>query len=439
MIANSIESRLLDRYERATRQPRLMMLYPPVSTGKPFVADVDAERLWSESPRSGTLYVHIPFCHRRCSFCPFYATVATTSEKEAYVENLLAEAALYASVVKPMRFSSVYLGGGTPSLLPASTIERLLDGLAREIAIDGADVTAEVNPATVDGPRLRELRAAGVTRVSIGIQSFNPEVLRASDRADTADRVLATVEAAQSASFRDVNVDLMYGLPEQTFAVWTEDLRTAARLAVPSLTLYSTVYLPAFQSRSESNGYHVASAAERLEMYDAAYDYLCGAGYPQPRFGAGAFYRSGLNPHRRNLSLGLPTLGLGTWAFSSSGPFAYHNRFPAGSWAEEVQHGRLPIRQLLVVPEGERARKYVIEALLLAYVSLDHFRELFGQELRQAFPAELAVLERLGLAAVEEGELRLTRKGGRHLREIRYLFASEAVVDGLERSGEQGL
>ncbi len=174
-------------------------------------------------------------------------------------------------------------------------------------------------------------------------------------------------------------------------------------------------------------------------MYARAYDYLDGAGYAQPHFGAGAFFRGGLNPHRRNVALGLPMLGLGTWAYSSSGRFAYHNRYPTPDWAREVEAGRLPIRQLLEIPERERARKWVIEALLLAYVNLADFRAAFGKELAEVFPAELAVLAEHCLAEANDGELRLTREGGRHLREIRYLFASEDVVDALESGVAQGL
>jgi len=104
-----------------------------------------------------------------------------------------------------------------------------------------------------------------------------------------------------------------------------------------------------------------------------------------------------------------------------------------------VRRGQPAIRQLVQVPDEERARKYVIEALLLAYVDLGEFRRRFGVPFEQVFADELAVLDRLGLARVIEGELRLTRRGGHHLREIRYLFASEAIVETLEADAEKGL
>jgi oxygen-independent coproporphyrinogen-3 oxidase len=439
MSDDRAESKLLERFERAVKSPRLMMLYPPVCTGRPYDGTPDARTLWRDSAPSGTLYLHVPFCGTRCVFCPFYAVVGHESDYQGYVSALLAEAALYAPNVRHVKFSSVYLGGGTPSVLPPSLIARLLRELGGMLRLEGADVSLEAHPSTIDRETVRGLCDAGVTRLSLGIQSFDPRVLQACGRGVSAADTLPAVEAALDAPLRDVNVDLMYGLPEQSMESWLTDLRTLAERRVPGLTLYATVYLPAFQSRCEEKHYTVPGADGGHAMYERAYEYLAQAGYDQPRFGAGAFLRGGLNAHRRNVALGLPTLGLGTWAYSSSGAFSWHNRYPTREWSDEVLNGRLPIRQLVAVPEEERSRKFVVEALLLAGLSLDRFRDACGVELETRFPAELGVLRRLDLAAVQDGDLRLTRKGARHLREIRYLFASDAVVETLEASLVQGI
>jgi oxygen-independent coproporphyrinogen-3 oxidase len=439
MVSLDAQSRLIERFERAVRSPRLMMLYPPVSTGQPYQGKPDGRGLWEHAVADGTLYVHVPFCQRRCAFCPFYAVVGTDEDYADYIDTVLAEAALFTPAAERVRFTSLYMGGGTPTVLPPALVERLLRGLGKRFRLEAADVSMEANPLHVDRSRLREYMAAGVTRLSLGVQSFDAHVLRASDRGDTVASVMPAVEAALAAPLRDFNVDLMYGLPDQTFGSWMGDLRRAAELGIPGLTLYGTVYVPSFQSRCEGEGRKVAGPQARLAMYEMAYDFLSKSGYPQPHFGAGAFQRHGLNPHRVNVSLGNPMLGLGTWAYSSVGPYAWHNQTPTPVWAAEVRAGRLPIHHLLPVPENERIRKYVIEALLLAYVNLEHFRSSFGKELKDTFPDELAVLSLLGLAAIEDGELRLTRKGGHHLREIRYLFASDAVVTSLETDEAAGL
>lgn len=431
--------RLLNRFERARAAPRLMMLYPPVCTGETYVGRPEARDLWAEASGSATLYVHVPFCAARCGFCPFYAVVPRNGDCEDYVSALLAEAALYAPHVSHLRFTSVYFGGGTPTLLPPTLVERILDRLRGLMHLQGADVTLEGHPGTVDDVTLRNLRAAGMTRLSLGVQSFDPDVLNASGRGDTADLVRPSVEAAMNASLREVNIDLMYGLPAQSFDTWEADLDTAVRMGIPSLTLYATVYLPAFRERCESAGHEIAGDDDRATMYERAHEMLDASGYPQPHFGAGAFLRGEMNPHRRNVALGRPTLGLGTWAYSSTGTWAYHNRTPAAAWAAEIRNGRLPIHRIVQVEPAERARRHVIEALLLSYVDLAHFKATWGLDLSDAFPAELEVLEQLGLTTVEDGELRLTRTGARHQREIRYLFASPDVVDALESEQRQGL
>jgi oxygen-independent coproporphyrinogen-3 oxidase len=435
MVSTDAQPRLLDRYERATHAPPLMMLYPPISTGRPYDGTLGAEGLWKGSAATGTLYVHVPFCHARCAFCPFYAVVGSESDYADYAEVLLTEAALYAPAVRHMSFSSIYFGGGTPSVVPPALIARLLRELGKLFRTEGADVSLEANPMSLTRESARALCAAGVTRLSLGVQAFDPRVLEACGRGETIERVIPALEAAMAAPLRDV----MYGLPEQDLDSWVQDLGVAARNAVPGLTLYGTVYLPSFQERCEKKGYIIPTAERRLAMYDLAYDYLTAAGYAQPHFGAGAFQRGGLNAHRINVSLGLPTLGLGTWAFSSSATHAWHNLTPAADWAREVKAGKLPIRQLVTISPEEEARKYVIEALLLAYVGLDQYRARFGEELTQRFANEIALLERTDLARLEYDELRLTRKGGRHLREIRYLFASEPVVEALESGAAQGL
>ncbi len=353
--------------------------------------------------------------------------------------SLLNELAQYSGPAKDLRFSSVYFGGGTPSVLPPKLVGRLMEGLRQRIGIADADVTLETHPSTVDRGKLADFIDAGINRLSFGIQSFDTLVLRACGRADTVDTVVPAVEAAMALPFRDVNVDLMYGLPDQSLQSWEKDLKTATGLGVHGFTLYATVYLPGFQNYAQAQHSYIPGAGDRDAMYDTAYAYLNEAGYDQPHFGSGAFKKGGLNALRRNVARARPTLGLGTWAFSSTGTYVYQNQFPRQKWLDDVAAGRPPIGRVARVDDKEHARKFAVEALLLAYLDLEAFRETFGMALDAAFPDELAVLVEDGLAEVQGSELRLTRKGGRHLREIRYLFASEPVVQAVESGRAKGL
>ena len=430
---------LRNRFNAAVQNPPMMMLYPPVSSGEEYRGQFDLSTMWRGVSGDASVYIHIPFCQTRCVFCPFHATIAREEHFEAYINSLMRELAQYSEPVKDLTFSSVYFGGGTPSVLPPKLVGRLIDGLRQHIDIGDADVTLETHPSTVDAGKLADFVSAGVNRLSFGIQSFDELVLRACGRGDTVDTVLPAVEAAMALPFRDVNLDLMYGLPEQSLESWENDLRVAAGLGVHGFTLYATVYLPGFKNYVEAQNSYIPTGDDRNTMYDMAYAYLNEAGYHQPHFGSGAFKKGGLNALRRNVARARPTLGLGTWAFSSTGAYVYQNQFPRAKWQEEVAQGRPPIRHVARVDDKEHARKFVVEALLLAYLDLDAFNETFGTQLDKAFPDEIAVLVEDGLAEIKGSELRLTRKGGRHLREIRYIFASETVVQAVESGRAKGL
>lgn len=430
---------LRQRFDEASRRPPMMMLYPPVSSGEEFDGQTAPHSMWAGVRGDATIYVHIPFCQTRCVFCPFHATIAKSDHFQAYIDGLLHEASLYSDAVRDVTFSSVYFGGGTPSVLPPPLMKRLIEGLCQRLHLADPDITVETHPSTVEAETFDGLLDAGVNRISLGIQSFNSLVLRACSRGDTVGKVETVLRSAIAAPFRDVNVDLMYGLPEQSLDIWKSDLWTAKQLGARNLTLYSTVYMPGFQSYVENQNSSIPSGDEKFSMYEAAYDYLNSEGFHQPHFGAGAFQKGGMNAHRRNVALGRPTLGLGTWAYSSTGTHVYQNQSPRIKWEAELAEGRPPVKQVARIGHTERPRKFVVEGLLLAYLNLGTFHELFGMPLEEAFPDELGVLLEDGLAVIHGDELRLTRKGGRHLREIRYLFASDRVVDAIESGRAKGL
>ncbi|MFR1994771.1 coproporphyrinogen-III oxidase family protein [Ruminococcus sp.] len=166
-----------------------------------------------ETGKAG-LYLHVPFCRRKCPYCDFYSVPAQAEMLEAYTEAVCRNLKQYADAV-PM--DTVYFGGGTPSLLSPQQIGSILETAAAcfPLAAD-AEVTLEANPATVTRQQLSQLRAAGVNRISFGVQSLEPEQLRYLGRLHTADEAIRTVEDAAAAGFQSISCDLMLALPEQT-------------------------------------------------------------------------------------------------------------------------------------------------------------------------------------------------------------------------------
>ncbi|MDR0366700.1 MAG: radical SAM family heme chaperone HemW [Bifidobacteriaceae bacterium] len=196
------------------------------------------------------VYVHVPFCSRRCGYCDFNTYVAGPEAQQAYVSHALrelelAEQSLAGSVELPAGgVDTVFFGGGTPTLLPAADLARLLRGIDRQFGLrTGAEVSVEANPDTVDPGYLAELAAAGFNRVSFGMQSAVPQVLATLDRTHTPDRVATGVAAAHAAGLR-TSVDLIYGTPGESLAAWERSIDAALALGVQHISAYALTLEP---------------------------------------------------------------------------------------------------------------------------------------------------------------------------------------------------
>jgi len=182
------------------------------------------------------LYIHIPFCQSRCRYCDFNTYAGLEGLFEAYVRALIREITL----AGPAPARTVYLGGGTPTVLPLSHLAQILDAVRAAFALsEDAEVTIEANPGTVDAGTLAALRERGVNRLSLGVQSFADDELRLLGRIHTAEQAAAALAAARQAGFENVSLDLIYGLPDQTAAHWRFSLERALALEPEHLSLYA--------------------------------------------------------------------------------------------------------------------------------------------------------------------------------------------------------
>ncbi|KPK48189.1 MAG: hypothetical protein AMJ77_00750, partial [Dehalococcoidia bacterium SM23_28_2] len=187
-----------------------------------------------------SLYIHIPFCQAKCSYCDFNSYAGLESLVPSYVRALLAEMTLWQQPIQGMQAATVFLGGGTPSLLPLADIERTLTALRQRFRLAAdAEVSCEANPGTVHRPYLRGLRSLGVNRLSLGVQSFHDDELAVLGRIHRAAEASEAYRTARQAGFDNVNLDLIYGLPGQTMAAWRQTVREAIALRPEHLSLYA--------------------------------------------------------------------------------------------------------------------------------------------------------------------------------------------------------
>ncbi len=374
------------------------------------------------------MYLHVPFCDRVCPYCDF-AVVAARGGPEAdvedrYVKALEAELAARADAFAGRGLASLYLGGGTPALLRPDSIARLVERVRQTFHRAGegpGEITLEVNPSTVERERLSGFRAAGVTRLSVGVQSFDDEVLRRLGRAHRSIEADRTLDAARAAGFEDVSVDLMFAVPGQTLETIVADLQRLARHRPEHASTYELVVeagtpFATAAERGQLAAFDADVAADMLDRLEAG---LADLGLQ--RYELTNYARPGhASVHNRRYWARQPVLGLGVgaWSFDPPGPDAPYGARPAnpralGAWQSAVEAGA-PAAERVDVPDRREAMGEAVFLALRCRDGLDpaDFEREFGATLEHAFEAELEELVRLGWLEGGGGEpWRLTAAG----------------------------
>ena len=230
------------------------------------------------------LYVHVPFCVQRCTYCDFNTYAGLLSLEDDYVAAIVQEARLRAERADSARARTLYFGGGTPSLLALEDLESLVEAVRREFRLPwGAEVTLEANPGTIDQAYLVGLREAGITRLSLGVQSSHSGELLLLGRIHTWRDAVESYEAARSAGFDNISLDLMYGLPGQTLDQWLKTVRRCLDLGPDHLSLYALTLEPGTPLAETLTLGDVPSPDPDLsaDMYEVASELLHDAGFWQ--------------------------------------------------------------------------------------------------------------------------------------------------------------
>jgi putative oxygen-independent coproporphyrinogen III oxidase len=349
------------------------------------------------------LYVHLPFCAHRCGYCDFVTVVGRSGQHRGYVDALLRELELERGLLAE-ELETVFLGGGTPTFTSLPDLLRLLEALPR-----AEEVTVEANPETVSPELARALRHAGVTRVSVGAQTFRPQLLDVLERVAGPDDVRHAVHHLRDAGFANISLDLIYGIPGQSASDLEADLDDALELEPEHLSCYELEAKPGTRF-THTWGAELARQADAMEDYfERVVARLTEAGYrwyETANFCRAAVHGRDLRA-RHNLAywLGYDYLGLGIGAVSTIENRRWRNTPRLGRYLEALAAGRAPERELEPLGADVRARERVMLGL-----RLDEPLPLGG--LRTALDAAaLARAEHLGLA-VDGGEtLALTRRG----------------------------
>ena len=399
--------------------------YPPFSVWTADAVETAAKPALAARPTDVPLglYLHIPFCRKRCHFCYFRVyTEKNAREVQAYLDLLGREWELYADQAavagRPLDF--VYFGGGTPSFLSVRQLEALVARLERVMPWSTAEeITFECEPGTLTEPKLDAIRKLSVTRLSLGIENFDDHVLEINGRAHRSAEIFRAYEFARSIEFPQINIDLIAGMLGETDANWTACIDRTVALAPDSVTIYQ-MELPfnttISNDRLKGTGQFaesVASWSTKRRWVAEAFDALERAGYT-----VGSAYTAVRDPdttaftYRDRLWQGADLVGLGVASFGHVNGVHMQNLDSWGPYAEAIADNRLPLSRAYRPSSEERLIRELVLQLKLGSIRPSYFQGKYGLDVRARFTSVWDALTDEGFMAGENGDvIALSREG----------------------------
>ncbi|MEK6333860.1 MAG: radical SAM family heme chaperone HemW [Acidobacteriota bacterium] len=375
--------------------------------------------LWMMSQAG--VYIHIPFCRSRCSYCDFATGMYESDSAQRYVRALVKEIAEWDEVASPSVVETVFLGGGTPSLLAPTQIERILTAVRKKFDVrDDAETTLELNPgdggvtAAARLETIREFRSLGINRASFGAQTFDDRELKQLGRTHSSSDIASTFDQLRKAGFENINFDLIAGLPGQTMSGWKQNLTAALQLRPEHLSLYlldvheGTPLADQIQKGMRPKPDDDLAA----EMYRTMIDEVTAAGYEH--YEISNFCRPGLESrHNTKYWTGEPYYGFGCSAHSFDGRARrWSNERDASAYVNLIEADRSPVVDRTELKEEDaRSESIFLGLRLMRGVNLESYRARFGRDLRAEHEANLARLREAGLIEIDNRLLRLTTRG----------------------------
>jgi oxygen-independent coproporphyrinogen-3 oxidase len=407
--------------------------YPPITMYPPVTEEALFETFTLPHDRMFDLYVHIPFCIRRCVFCHYPSLYgADDAEKDRYLTALEKEMDIYLHRlgISSIKARSILVGGGTPTDLTPAQLERFLTCFTSRLDMEGCrQFNYDVDPSTLVGPegmeRLRIMRSFGVDRLTIGVQSFNDAILKRMNRSHDAAVALESIRNSQECGYK-VNIEFIFGYPGQTMENWVEVVEQALRTAVDEIQFYRLKVIPygdqqgVIQKVREIHPGEMIAVEEMFLMKQAAIELLARSGYHENLRRVFTRKRSDISLYAFNQCCALlDQLGFGMTAFSSLRDRFALNVQCFDEYYRAIDAGRLPLNRGLVRSRDEQMRWAIILPLKNYFIRKKHYEEVTGVPLSGAFPRTFAALKEFGLVSETDSRMELTPLGA--------FFADEVV------------
>ena len=378
------------------------------------------------------VYIHIPFCRSRCSYCDFATGMYESELAARYVQAVATEITAGREVEQPSDVDTIYFGGGTPSLLTPAQIEQILKAVRdRFKVLDGAEMTIELNPgdggisAASKREKLLEFRRCGINRASFGAQTFDDRELKQLGRTHSSSDIYSTFNHLREAGFENINFDLIAGLPNQTMGGWKRNLNEALKLRPEHLSLYLLdVHEGTPLADQIKRGLRPAPDDDlAAEMYRVLIGEVVAAGYEH--YEISNFCLPGFESrHNTKYWTGAPYYGFGCSAHSYDGERRrWSNERDVSKYVQLINNERSPIVEHTFLDEKEaRAESIFLGLRLMRGLNLVEYRSRFGFDLRNQYGADLYRLCDAGLIEIDQESMRLTTRGALLSNEVLTTF-----------------
>ncbi|MDT2726481.1 oxygen-independent coproporphyrinogen III oxidase [Lactococcus garvieae] len=351
-------------------------------------------------------YIHIPFCSHICYYCDFAKVLMTGQPVEAYIDELLKEYDSYGI----SSLKTLYIGGGTPSVLPADQLEKLLTHLTKNLDLEELEeFTVEANPSDLTDEVLAVLADSPVNRISLGVQSFDNKLLKKIGRTHTEAEVYSSIERLRAAGFENITIDLIYGLPNQTMEMVERDVHKFLELDLPHVALYSLILEDhtVFMNRQRRGRLRLPSDDRNADMYEYIIETLTSKGYSH--YEVSNFGKVGYeSKHNMTYWDNAEYYGVGAGASGYLDGIRYKNHGPVHHYLREENKR---------VNEEVLTRKQMIEEEMFLGlrkkngVSIERFQKKFGQTLEEVYGPVIAKLKIQKMLFDADGRIRMTEKG----------------------------
>lgn len=360
------------------------------------------------------IYIHVPFCIKKCAYCDFYS-IADLNIIPSFIQALSLEIEM--SDALPSDVNSIYIGGGTPSLLDPEKIESIIDQICNRFHVESSpEITLEINPGTVTLEKLSGYRHAGVNRINIGVQSFSDQSLDFLSRIHSADDAVDCVKMARQAGFENIGLDLIYGLPKQNEKLWQSDLEAALNLNPEHLSCYMLTYEPGtpIMKDLENKRFKALSENDVSEQFDFTSRFLEENGYIHYEVSNFASSLDTRSVHNRKYWFHAPYIGFGPSAHSLIDNRRFWNVRSVDTYIQTIQTGKRPIAETEILDEKQQMIEVVYLRLRCAEgIRITDFENRFNINFNRLFGRIISSFESDGYLNIVNGHCQLTRRGMR--------------------------